>query len=260
MKRLYTESEYIRFYSIPPVIFAIWFFVLWFFSYEKNKLFGQFLGAAIIILILVELVILCMWYPKELQKKTAIKNGKEYIGKIRSVRMMSQKRYNAYRRHFAYVIRIEVNINGKAQILEEGPFSDNPENFIREGDDCKVYLYKNKLYPQFFFVRKADLKKGHIANNKKVYLIVPPIFLNFCNSPEMKKTMLVKVTMYASKMYNSEDFFLHKRISEHLEKINLEYVANIEEVIQENIKQLVLNAIYEKEPTVKIDEFRVVIK
>lgn len=163
MKRLYNRFEEIRYLHIVIAVLEILLIIVCIYVYGINRIFFNSILYTFILFCVLEVIVFCIWYPKEYETKNAINKGKEYKGKVISIYTKEKKTYGPYSSKIAYAIKVWYCIDGKPYSVEFGDYSRSPFEYIKVYEKCNVYIYKDKIYPQFFYKKQ----EAHIEKEQK---------------------------------------------------------------------------------------------
>lgn len=158
MKTLYTEQEKVRYLNV--LVFGI--FILYamldiyydglYIMITKNLIvFIQVFG-------IIEIILLCIWYPKEYRKKEAQKKGQVFEGRITDIKFKKRTHIGLARTLHIYTMTVECNIDGDKKIIELGNYIENPRDYVSKDYRCKVFYYKGKCYLENFSLRKETVQ------------------------------------------------------------------------------------------------------
>ncbi len=113
MKTLYTEREKMRYLNV-------WFFVHFILYVMMDIYYDGFyimitknLMVFIQVFCMVEVILLCIWYPQEYRKKEAQKNGQVYEGRITDIQFKKRPHIGLARTSHIYTMTVECNIDGE---------------------------------------------------------------------------------------------------------------------------------------------------
>lgn len=102
MKTLYTEREKVRYLNILFLVFFIFF--VWMDIYYNGFyiMITENLVVWIQIFGIIEVILLCIWYPKEYRKKEAQKKGQIFEGHITDIQFKKEDKY-WFGKYFTYI-------------------------------------------------------------------------------------------------------------------------------------------------------------
>lgn len=158
MKTLYTEQEKVRYLNV--LVFGIFIlYVMMDIYYDglyimitKNLIvFIKFFGV-------IEIILLCIWYPKEYRKKEAQKKGQIFEGRITDIQFKKRTHIGLARTSHIYTMTVECNIDGDKKIMELGNYMENPRDYVPKDYKCRVFYYKGKCYLENFTLRKETAR------------------------------------------------------------------------------------------------------
>lgn len=175
MKTLYTEQEKVRYLNV--LVFGI--FILYammdiyydglYIMITKNLIvFIKFFSV-------IEIILLCIWYPKEYRKKEAQKKGQIFEGRITDIQFKKRTHIGLARTSHIYTMTVECNIHGDKKIIELGNYMENPRDYVPKDYKCKVFYYKGKCYLENFTLRKKtaqNRKEKDYEEEDKIFLKV----------------------------------------------------------------------------------------
>lgn len=108
--------------------------------YEDELYMGEWPTA--IITLVVFICVCCLWIPKTIRLKRAIRHGEVYEGVFYDVKEGTKRKFFDY----LYMIQFEIEVHGEKRIVEVGPYPEDPIYYIPENSRCKVYVYKGNYY------------------------------------------------------------------------------------------------------------------
>lgn len=156
MKRLYSRLEEIRYLHVVVAVLEIWVILVCSYVYGINKVFLENVEYSLAAFCVLEAIVFCIWYPKEHMRKIAIARGKEYKGKIVSIYTKEKKVHGPYSSKIAYRIKVCYHIDRKAYFAEFGDYGRCPFEYVNAQEMCSVYIYKGKVYPQYFYKKQKE--------------------------------------------------------------------------------------------------------
>lgn len=161
MKTLYTEREKVRYLNV--LFFGLFILYVMMDIYYDGfyVMFTKNLVVFIQVFGIIEVILLCIWYPKEYRKKEAQKNGEIYEGHITDIQFKKRKNIGLARSSHIYTMTVECNIDGDKKIIELGNYMENPRDYVPKDYRCKVFYYKGKCYLENFSLR------NEAARNRK---------------------------------------------------------------------------------------------
>lgn len=192
MKRLYNRFEEIRYLHVVIAVLEIWILLTGIYVYGIHKAFLDNTVYSFVGFCVLEAIVFCIWYPKEHKGKNAIARGKEYKGKVVSIYTKEKKVCRPYSSKIVYRIKICYHIDRKAYFAEFGDYGKCPFEYINVQQLCNVYIYKGKVYPQYFYKKqKANIEKEKDEErNKLLYKVM---------SGKLDNTPLDKLLKYSIK-------------------------------------------------------------
>lgn len=155
MKYLYNRKEILRYINIVMFLFFLVYIVSLSANTSLNYVINKALIGVLLVLVICEVVVLCIWYPDEVKRKKALVKGEVFEGTISDVRHKRTK-YLITRNLYIYTIIVEFGKNGENTIVEFGEYSNNPSDYIPYDRKCKVYAYKGKYYIEKFKLHKRE--------------------------------------------------------------------------------------------------------
>lgn len=161
MKTLYTEREKVRYLNVLFFGFFILYAMMDIYYDGFYVMFTKNLVVFIQVFGIIEVILLCIWYPKEYRKKEAQKNGQVYEGRITDIQLKKRTGIGLARTSHIYTMTVECNIDGDKKIIELGNYMENPRDYVPKDYRCKVFYYKGKCYLENFSLR------NEAARNRK---------------------------------------------------------------------------------------------
>lgn len=190
MKRLYNRFEEIRYLHVVIAVLEIWIILTCIYVYGINKIFLGNIAYSFVGFCVLETIVFCIWYSKEHAGKNAIDRGKEYKAKVVSIYTKEKKAYGPYSSKIVYRIKVCYHIDRKAYFAEFGDYGRCPFEYVNAQQMCSVYIYKGKVYPQYFYKKqKANIEKNE--EQDKLFWMV--------NSGKLDNTPLDKLLKYSIK-------------------------------------------------------------
>ena len=210
MKRLYNKFEEIRYLHVVIAVLEICFILTCMYVCGINKIFLDNIAYSFVGFCVLEAIVFCIWYPKEHAGKNAISRGKEYKAKVVSIYTKEKKVYGPYSSKIVYRIKVCYHIDRKAYFAEFGDYGRWPFEYVNVQQMCSVYIYKGKVYPQYFYKKqKANIEKEKNEEDDKLFWMA--------NWGKLDNTPLDKLLKYSIKdiAYLTGDE-LHNAFSERL--------------------------------------------
>ena len=241
------------------------------------------IGVTSILFIIAEMIIFLRWYPAEVAHKRGIAFGKVYEGKLR-IRTKREQKLGQRRPSRSYSLMITCDVDGNLMAWEE-EYWDNPVEYIPGSRRCKVYLYKNKYYLEYFYhqsekvpegvyseysiqdietldrkeLQKAGMERmSNSGMHTKTTIIVPPVYFMYLKQPPLK-TMFVEVCVKSEEIYDKIAFLLHDKIADYVHSIELDDSIN-DDILKEGTKKLVKDIIFLDYEKILVEEVFVVIR
>lgn len=146
MKYLYNDKELLRYGNIIAFIFFCTYIVGYAINTSVIYMISNGFVQGFIVWIVVEILLLCIWYPDEIRRKNAFKNGEVIEGIIIATPYKKRERFILSRNPNGYTIVVELEINGAKKSLEFGEYSINPDDYVPLNHKCNIYVYKNRFY------------------------------------------------------------------------------------------------------------------
>ena len=285
MKRLCTKEASRK--TMHYILLLAWLVYIpyVFLQYGLNQAFLINLGFASLLLGISEVVVFCIWYPKERLHKKAIEQGEVYEGKITRIMPKLSKKKLRSDPVFVYSMMISCTINGEMRVWEDGDYVDDPSKYIPSDRRCKVYFYKNKCYPQYFYLNdnsvsgepffqysiqdieylnKEELLQASSERMSKAgmygnaHIIVPTILFVYSKRPPMKN-LFIDVRVKAKKNYDDIAFLLHDSINESLRGAELVETPG-DEMLKDKVKNMIKDLIANRDEDIVVEEIFVVIR
>ena len=283
MKRLYTKKESLRdenkillFLWVMYVIIAVIYGIV------KEPVWME-IGVTSILFIIAEMIIFLRWYPAEVAHKRGIAFGKVYEGKLR-IRTKREQKLGQRRPSRSYSLMITCDVDGNLMAWEE-EYWDNPVEYIPGSRRCKVYLYKNKYYLEYFYHQSEKVPEGvyseysiqdiesldqkelqkaameRMSNSgmhTKTKIIIPPVYFMYLKQPPLK-TMFVEVCVKSEEIYDKIAFLLSDRIAAYVHSVESDDSTN-DDILKEGTKKLVKDIIFLDYEKILVEEVFVVIR
>lgn len=150
-KRLYTYRERDRF---TGVCFLAIFLLMDLFIFVKagySDIFKMAMVCSFAIYIIIEVASFPGWFFSARKKRKAIENGWLYMGKYVDIekRVKDSPKHDFY--GFLYMIKIEIEVDNEKIIINDGIYGENPGYYIRKNQQCRVYRYEDKYYPEIIY-------------------------------------------------------------------------------------------------------------
>lgn len=143
--RLYTRNEELRFVGVIFLVIFIAANALLFYVRGFDEIALKIAISSMGILLFFETIIFPFWYIPERKKQRAIKYGEVYIGKYCDILAVTQFVISPHQRRTSYEVQIEVEVNGKNEIVCTDLYYDDPRYYIVKNQECKVYRYNGKF-------------------------------------------------------------------------------------------------------------------
>lgn len=284
MEKLKKKYEYYKYLNIILLVVC----VIWLMVFLAVYGICMEIYQVLLPFLVLEIVVLLMWYPRVYQKERAKKSGTVYQGKITDVVVKDREPKGLYGKRYMYAILVEIERNGAVIKWEDVGYEENPFDYIPHNRSCKVYQYKGKYFLEDFYKGghvKADEPKSGLEytmemlpflNHKeamkaaaervnyhkmksKTELILLPRFFQLSDAKELQ-ILFVEVRMAAEKEYGNTDFHLVSRIDGYIEQIKNKYTMSDEDKIYEEITELVKLAILKVDNQIEIKEIFVILK
>lgn len=243
--RLYTRNEELRFVGVIFFVIFIAANVLLFYVRGFDEIALKIAISSMGILLIFETIIFPFWYIPERKKQKAIKYGEVYIGKYCDITTRKQFVISPHHRRTSYEVQIEVEVNGKNEIVCTDSYYDDPRYYIVKNQECKVYRYKGKFYPEIIYYDpkvKKEIIFEHYEHEEE--LIIP--YVKYLRDG-MDITVLMTVKAIVNKPVYAYKMNLEKEVCEFMDTIPRERRRNRndEELISgiENIVRNELNKI-----------------
>jgi len=158
MRYLYTGRENVRYGNVFVFIILVIRFIDE--LIDKGLPFGRRFSQDLIIAGIIELILLCIWYPGELRKKLAIKKGNAIDGIITDILCDKGKKKELKKSLWKYYIVVKTGT--QTENIKFGAYGSDPGEYVSVNDKCKVYEYHNKFYLDKIKIRE---KSKNIQNN-----------------------------------------------------------------------------------------------
>lgn len=243
--RLYTRNEELRFVGGIFLVIFIVANALHIYVRGLDEIAIKIAIKSMGLLLIFETIIFPFWYIPERKKQRAIKYGEVYIGKYCDILAVTQSVISPHQRRTSYEVQIEVEVNGKNEIVCTDLYYDDPRYYIVKNQECKVYRYKGKYYPEIiYYDPKAKKEKIFEYYEHEEKLIIPCV-------KYLRDGMHITVLMTAKVIVNKPVYVykmnLEKEVCEFMDTIPRERRSNRndEELIKgiENIVRNELNKI-----------------
>lgn len=250
-RRLYTRNEELRFVGVIFLIIFIVANALHMYVRGLDEITIKIAISSMGILLFFETIIFPFWYIPERKKQRAIKYGEVYIGKYCDVLAVTQFVISPHQRRTSYEVQIEVEVNGKKEIVCTDLYYDDPRYYIVKNQECKVYRYKGKFYPEIiYYDPKAKKEKifEHYEHEEE---------LNFSRVKYIRNTRNIGVFMTAKVIINKPVYVykmnLEKEVCEFMDEIRKErrILRDDEEVIK-GIENIVRNELSKIDSIIQI--------
>lgn len=254
--RLYTRYEESRFISVGFFVIIVIANILHFYLRGFDEIFIKVAMGSLGIFLLFEMIHFPSWYIPELKKQKAIKYGEVYVGKYYDIQRVSQFNISPSQKKLCYELQIEIEIDGRKEIVCRSLYYDNPGYYVIKNQECKVYKYKGKFYPEIIYY-DSKAKNEDIFNNyvHEEELIIPHVkyIRNYREiGIHMRAIAIVNKPTYVYKMH------LDKEIGDFMDIIRKErrIVREDEEVIR-GIENIVRNELAKIDSIVEIKSINI---
>ena len=238
--RLYTRNEELRFVGVIFFVIFIAANVLLFYVRGFDEIALKIAISSMGILLIFETIIFPFWYIPERKKQRAIKYGEVYIGKYCDILAVTQFVISPHQRRTCYVLKIEIEIDWKKEIVCNDLYNSNPGYYITKNQECKVYKYRGKFYSEIIYYNpKAKTENIFEYYEHEQELDIPNVkYLR--NSREINVYMTAKVI--ANKPIYTYKIKLEKEICALMDEIRKErrILRDDQEVIK-GIESIVRN-------------------
>lgn len=149
--RLYTKNEELRFIGVIFLVIYIVANITHIYIRGLDEIAIKVAMGSTGILLIIELIIFPFWYIPERMKQKAIKYGEVYIGRYYDIITKKQFVISPHQRRTCYVLKIEIEIDGKKEIVCNDLYNSNPGYYITKNQECKVYKYRGKFYSEIIY-------------------------------------------------------------------------------------------------------------
>lgn len=218
--RLYTRNEELRFVGVIFLVIFIAANGLLFYVRGFDEIALKIAISSMGILLFFETIIFPFWYIPERKKQSAIKYGEVYIGRYNNVTTEKHFAVSPYQRRTCYVLQIEAEVDGEKEIVCTDMYYDDPRYYIVKNQECKVYRYKGKFYPEIiYYDPKAKKEKIFEYYEHEEKLDIPNIkYLR--NSRNI--TIYVTANVIVNKPVYDYKINLEKEVCEFMDEIRKE--------------------------------------
>ena len=158
-KRLYTCKEQNRFIGIWLIAFFVVIDLWIYIKVGYSDLFKKAVMCSVAIYLIIEVASFSSWYFPARKKRKAMENGWLYMGKYVFI---EQRIKNSHKHEYdgsEYMVHIEIEVANEKLIIKDGLYSENPGYYIRKDQQCRVYRYDGKYYPESIYY---DPKKDNV--------------------------------------------------------------------------------------------------
>ena len=249
--RLYTRNEELRFVGGIFLVIFIVANALHIYVRGLDEIAIKIAIKSMGLLLIFETIIFPFWYIPERKKQRAIKYGEVYIGKYCNIFEVTQSVISPHQRRTSYEVQIEVEVNGKKEIVCTDLYYDDPRYYIVKNQECKVYRYNGKFYPEIIYYNpKAKKEKifEHYEHEEE---------LNFSRVEYIRNTRNIGVFMTAKVIINKPVYVykmnLEKEVCGFMDEIRkVRRILRDDEEVIKGIENIVRNELMKIDSIIQI--------
>lgn len=256
--RLYTRDEDIRFVGVIFLVIILLSNGIHIYIRGLDIISIKIAMISMGILLFFELLHFPFWYIPEKKKQKAIKYGEVYTGKYYDIKTVYQSVISIHQRRSCYEVQIEVDLDGEKQIVCRDLYYDNPGYYIVKNQECKVYKYKGKFYPEIIYY-DSKTKAEYIFENyeHEDELFIPSVEFEYGNL-NIYVRMTTKVILNKSESkYNMN---VEEQVCKFLESVCRErIIENYDKEVTYGVEDIVRNEIIKMDSSIQIKNINVLV-